>query len=121
MPTASRFASVRPARSAWRPAARRLHDWVQPVVQKSLRRRGFGDARLLMAWEEIMGPELAAISLPWRVRRHKDGAVLQIKVQGLFALQLQHIAPEILARIHRLYGYPAFARLQFSSAPTQRR
>lgn len=109
------------ARSAWRPAARRLHDWVQPVVQKSLRRRGFADMRLLTAWEEIMGKELAAVSLPWRVRQHKDGAVLQIKVRGLFALQLQHIAPEILARIHRLYGYQAFARLHFSVAPNKRR
>ena len=90
---------------------------MQPTIERMLARRGFGDARLLLAWKEIMGPDLAAVCVPWRVRQHKDGAVLQIRVRGLFALQLQHIAPEILARIHRFYGYAAFARLQFSASP----
>ena len=106
--------------SPWRPAARSLHHWMQPTIARMLKRRGFADARLLLAWRDIMGAELADICVPWRVRQHKDGAVLQIRVRGLFALHLQHIAPEILARIHRLYGYRAFARLQFFGAQGER-
>lgn len=96
------------------------------------RRRGTATARLRAEWSLIAGPEIARHSLPERLvgapgqtaasgTRKPDGrtagGTLRLRVDGPLALELQHLAPQLIERINGYFGYPAVARLQIIQGP----
>ncbi len=86
-----------------------------------LKRRGFRDAHIMDHWSEIVGSQLAAWSMPERLSRPSaEGAVLTIRVEGAMALEVQHLAPQILARINQFYGSTVVTRLKIMQAPVPR-
>lgn len=83
-----------------------------------LKRRGFRDIHVIDHWSEIVGAQLAALSLPERLSRVSgEGAVLTIRVDGAMALEVQHMAPQILERINQFYGSNVITRLKIIQAP----
>jgi hypothetical protein len=46
-----------------------------------------------------------------------DGAVLTIRVEGAMALELQHLAPQIIDRLNGYYGHAAIGRLNIIQGP----
>jgi hypothetical protein len=92
------------------------------VAAPLLKKRGLAEARIVTEWRAIVGDSVAQRSAPVRLvrpRRGEDaaGGTLRLRVAGAWALEFQHIAPDLIARINAYFGYPAVARLQFIQAP----
>ncbi|WP_375397529.1 DUF721 domain-containing protein [uncultured Sphingomonas sp.] len=82
----------------------------------AFKRYGFVQSGVVTRWSEIVGSRYAAVSTPESIRfppgRKADG-VLTVTVRGAHAPMMQHIAPEIIDRVNRFFGYAAVTRLAF--------
>ncbi|CAL8968593.1 hypothetical protein RHODGE_RHODGE_04946 [Rhodoplanes serenus] len=114
----------KPARSRPRPLA----DLVGPCLSPAFRRRGFATAEIVTHWDDIVGAEVAAIAEPMKIEwpRSRDGeapdpATLVLRVEGPAAIEVQHMAGVIVARLNQFFGWPAIGRLALRQAPLQRR
>ena len=90
------------------------------LAAPAMRKRGFTEAAMLMRWGDIVGPGLAADAVPDRLafpRGRNGGATLHVRVAGAAALELQHLAPQIIERINVFFGYSAVARLALVQGP----
>jgi hypothetical protein len=85
-----------------------------------LGKRGLGEARLISDWAAVVGPELAAETLPVKLSFTAGGrknGTLKLRVTSAAALTVQHREPQILERINGFFGYPAVARLALVQGP----
>ncbi|HVB88879.1 MAG TPA: DciA family protein [Beijerinckiaceae bacterium] len=109
-----------------------LADFVAKAIDPVLARQGFGQADIVLHWEEIAGARLAQWSEPlrlmWPARAPKrdpakpvEPATLVVQVTGAFALEAQHLAPLILERINARLGWRCVGRLQLKQAPMRAR
>jgi len=90
------------------------------VAAPILKKRGLAEARILTDWRAIVGATAAERSAPERLLRGRGpegGGTLRLRVAGAWALEFQHMAPELIARINGYFGYPAVSRVQFIQAP----
>ena len=93
------------------------------VTGPLLKKRGLAEARIVTDWRAIVGDLVSARSAPERLMRARKadrdggGGTLRLRVAGAWALEFQHMAPELLARINGYFGYPAVARIQLVQAP----
>lgn len=110
--------------------ARPLADIVGPVLGPALAAQGFTGHDIVASWPEIVGERLAAVSRPvkvdWPRRRPGDTAArsepatLQVRVEGVFALEFQHLAPVLLERINAVYGWRCVGRIVLKQGPVGR-
>jgi len=92
------------------------------VTKPILRRRGLASAQVVSKWEEIMGAQMAAHSIPQRyVPDRRGGGTLHIRVGGGWATEFQHLEPQIIERINTFFGYRAVSRLVLSQGPVPQR
>ncbi len=90
---------------------------VPALVRPAFRKRAPATAQVLADWEAIVGPAIAAVSVP----RKLFGGTLAIACSGPLALELQHLAPQLMERINRHLGRIAVTRLRFvQDAPPAR-
>ena len=105
-----------------------LADLVGPVIDPVLAKHGFGESAIILHWDEIVGPRIARASEPlklqWPPRGPKaapdaraDPATLVVRVEGVFALELQHLAPVIVVRINAHLGWRCVGRLAMRQGP----
>jgi len=90
------------------------------VAKRTLGRRGFAEGGLIADWRAIVGPELAACCWPDRLSfppGRKDGGTLRILAAGSFAIELQHMEPQVLERVNGHFGYRAIDRITILQAP----
>lgn len=91
----------------------------------AFRRFGFIQSSVVSRWPEIVGERYAKVSSPESIRfaaGKKSGGVLNIVVQGAHAPLMQHLAPVIVERVNRFFGYRAVAKLAFrQGAPLARK
>lgn len=75
--------------------------------------RGFAVTRLLTAWAEIVGTDLAAITRPVKVGYGKGGlgATLTLLTNAAQGPVVQMQLPAIKARVNACYGYAAISRI----------
>lgn len=96
--------------------ARAVADLLPDVGGAAFRRFGFVQSSVVSRWAEIVGPRYAAVSHPESIRfphgKREDG-VMTLAVRGAHGPMMQHVAPEIIDRINRFFGYPAVARIAF--------
>ncbi len=89
---------------------------VMPFARQILGAKGLMEADLLTGWDEIVGAELAAYSLPRKIefkRGEKNNGVLWIEVPaGAFALEVQLKESLILSKVNTYFGYAAVAKLK---------
>ncbi len=94
--------------------ARQLSEIVPAVGGAAFRRFGFVQSSVVSRWPEIVGPRYAEVSTPESIRfppaKRADG-VLTLAVDGAHAPMLQHVAPAIIERVNRFFGYAAVARI----------
>ena len=94
--------------------ARAVSELLPAIHGAAFKRFGFVQSALVTRWPEIVGARWAAASNPESLRfppgKKADG-VLTIVVRGAHAPMMQHIAPEIIERVNRFFGYAAVARL----------
>ena len=85
------------------------------VTRRAFGKRGFAEGGLAVDWTGIVGTELAARCRPGklafaRAAERRDGT-LTLRVEAPFAIEVQHLAPQIMERINGHFGYRMVARL----------
>ena len=94
------------------PAAALIRDPVRAAGEA----RGFAVSRLLTHWDEIVGPELAAMARPVKVSygRGGFGATLTVLTTGAQGPVLQMMEPKLRDRVNACYGYNAVSRIHIT-------
>lgn len=102
--------------------ARAVSDLVPAVGQAAFRRFGFVQSSIVTRWREIAGERYAAVSAPESIRfppGRKSAGVLSLVVEGAYAPMIQHVAPVIMERVNRFFGYAAVERVQVKQGRVQ--
>jgi hypothetical protein len=69
--------------------------------------------RLGTYWPEIVGEELTTLTRPVKLAYSKSTGCLHIGSHSAAALELQHMQPVLLQRIHEIMGHRRVGRLKF--------
>ena len=85
-----------------------------PVVRPAFTRRAPAAAALLADWPNLAGAELAVRAAPVKFA----GGTLTLACGGPAALELQHMAPDIIARLNLALGCRMVERLRFVQQAT---
>ncbi len=95
---------------------------VNHVIGPIRRRRGLAETDLVAAWPNIVGATLANQCYPQRLVRDRGrlGGALHVAVAGPLALELQHLAPQVIERINTYFGHGAVDRLVLRQVPPRR-
>lgn len=95
---------------------RGISDLVGRAGGPAFRRFGFVQHAIVTRWGEIVGERYAGVSSPESIRfppGRKSSGTLTLVVEGAHAPMLQHVAPTIVERVNRFFGYPAVERIAF--------
>lgn len=79
----------------------------------AFRRFGFVQSSVVSRWREIVGERYAGVSAPESIRfphGKRENGVLTLVVVPAHAPMMQHVAPVIVERVNRFFGYPAVER-----------
>jgi hypothetical protein len=102
--------------------ARAVSDMLPAAGGAAFRRFGFVQSSIVSRWREIVGERYAAVSAPESIRfppgRRATG-VLTLVVEGAHAPMMQHVAPTIIERVNRFFGYAAVDRIAFRQGLVQ--
>lgn len=102
--------------------ARSVADMLPDVGRAAFRRFGFVQSSVVSRWREIVGDRYASVSSPESIRfpaAKRAGGVLTLVVEGAHAPMMQHVAPVIIERVNRFFGYAAIERVQFKQGLVQ--
>lgn len=101
-----------------RALSRSLHKVTRPVLEK----RGADYASLVAGWAGIVGPRLAGDTAIDRLARPRGGGpgVLHLVVEPALALEIQHVAPQLVERVNAHLGHAAVARIAIVQRPVAR-
>jgi hypothetical protein len=83
------------------------------ITRPAFRRRSPAAAQIMADWAEIVGPALAAAAVPERL----SAGTLTLACSGPVAMELQHLAPQIIERINTALGRVTVERLRFRQRP----
>lgn len=109
-----------------RPAGRRkfgptaLAAALAGITDTAFRKRGFAETSIITDWPTIVGETLAAETAPQKLvfaRGGTTGGVLHVRVNGAFAIELQHLMPLVIERINGYFGFAAVARIAMTQGP----
>jgi len=99
---------------ARRGGMRALSRLAPALTDPLFRRRGFVEGRIPRDWPQIVGAELAGACAPEALdfpRGRRDGATLRVVAVPGRALEIQHLATQIIERVNGHFGWAAVARL----------
>ncbi|RYY45160.1 MAG: DUF721 domain-containing protein [Sphingomonadales bacterium] len=103
--------------------ARAMAELLPAAGGPAFRKFGFVQHSIVSRWAEIVGERYARVSTPESIRfpqgKRAEG-VLALVVGGAHAPMMQHIAPEIIERVNRFFGYTAVARLAIRHGEVKR-
>ncbi len=101
--------------------ARPLADFIAPGIADMCGRAGFSVVEVVTHWDEIVGPALAPKSVPlklqWPRGPEAEPATLVVRVEGAYAIELQHAAPVVLERINTYFGWRCVGRIALRQGP----
>lgn len=108
--------------------AKQLAAFMPDIIEKALAERGISEAVLISDWAAIVGERVASyarpIQLQWAPRAPKrnpeapaTAATLVLRIEGAFALEAQHSAASILARVNGHLGWRCIERVAFRQGP----
>jgi hypothetical protein len=117
-------AMMKPARRGAKPLA----EFTPGLIAEALAARGLSEAGLIADWPEIVGetfaPHARPIELQWPPRAAKRDpeaptkpATLVLRVEGAFALEAQHSASVIVARVNAHLGWRCVDKIAFRQGP----
>ena len=88
---------------------RPLGTLVPRLTRPAFKRRSPAGALLMAEWTEIVGPAIAAVTVPRRL----TGSTLTIACSGPVAMELQHLGPQLIGRINAALGAVTVEALRF--------
>lgn len=88
---------------------RTLASLLPPITRPAFKARSPASAQLMSDWPALVGPVTAAITSP----RRFSGGTLTLAATGVVALELQHLAPQLIARVNSALGRQVVERLRF--------
>lgn len=114
-----------------KPQLRPLAELVEQCLQPVLAKQGFAASDVIVAWPDIVGERLARycepVKMQWPRRpagvapdRPVEPATLIVRVEGAFAIELQHMAPIVIERVNARYGWRCVGRLSLRQGPVGR-
>ncbi len=83
------------------------------LTRAAFRRHAAAITAIAADWEAIVGPALAAVTVP----RKLAAGTLTLGCSGPIALELQHLADQLIARINMHLGGAPVQRLRFVQLP----
>jgi hypothetical protein len=86
-----------------------LSSLVPAITRPAFRKRSPAGVQVLTDWATIVGPALAAVTSPLRL----TSGTLTLACAGPVAMELQHLAPELIGRINAQLGKVVVERLRF--------
>ncbi|HEV7265940.1 MAG TPA: DUF721 domain-containing protein [Falsiroseomonas sp.] len=86
-----------------------LGSLIPSVTRPAFRRKSPAGSQVLADWAMIVGPALASATSPLRL----SAGTLTLACAGPVAMELQHLAPELIGRINGHLGRLAVERLRF--------
>jgi len=113
---------MKPAKGPYQPRTRRMRGFepaaglVKDRIRSAGEKRGFAVTRLLTAWAEIVGQELASITRPVKVGYAKGGfgATLTLLTTSANGPMVQMQLPAIREKVNACYGYAAISRIHIT-------
>jgi hypothetical protein len=102
--------------------ARAVSEMLPEIGGAAFRRFGFVQSSIVSRWREIVGERYAAVSAPESIRfppGKRSAGVLTLVVEGAHAPMMQHVAPVIMERVNRFFGYAAVERVSFRQGIVQ--
>lgn len=99
-----------------------LAELIDSCIGPAFAAQGFASTDILAAWPDIVGERLsrfcrpAKLEWPRRRRGAEDGSgpepgTLIVRVEGVFAVELQHLAPVVIQRINAHYGWACVGKI----------
>jgi hypothetical protein len=82
---------------------------IPQVTRPAFKKRSPAAAQLIADWPAVVGPVLAAQTIP----RTLTGGTLTIACSGPVAMELQHLAPQLIGRVNSAMGHALVQRLRF--------
>ncbi len=82
---------------------------IPSITRPAFRKRSPAGAQILADWAQIVGPALAAATSPLRL----TSGTLTLACSGPVAMELQHLAPELIGRINGQLGRAVVEKLRF--------
>ena len=96
--------------------ARAAGELVGDIAGVTFKRFGFVQGAVVSRWAEIVGERYAKVSTPESIRfpaGKKSDGTLALTVEGAHAPLMQHLAPLIIERVNRFFGYSAIGKVAF--------
>jgi hypothetical protein len=96
--------------------ARAAGELVGDIAGTTFKRFGFVQGAVVSRWAEIVGERYAKVSTPESIRfpgGKKSDGTLTLSVDGAHAPLMQHLAPLIIERVNRFFGYAAIDKIAF--------
>jgi Uncharacterized protein conserved in bacteria len=93
---------------------------VNRVVSPAVKKRGFLNGRILLEWEQIVGPKFSQFTKPIKVffrPGYRRYGVLHLAVSPSFALLVDHAKDLIIEQINSYFGYQAVSSLMLKQVP----
>ena len=111
-----------------RRGAKALAEFMPRIIEVTLAARGFSKASLIADWPAIVGESIARYARPIQLqwpprasRRDPDASIapatLILRVDGAFALEAQHNAGAIAARVNAHLGWRCVEKIAFRQGP----
>lgn len=94
--------------------ARAVSELVPALGQAACKRFGFVQSSIVSRWAEIVGERYAAAATPESIRfprGKREGGTLNLAVTGAHGPMIQHVAPAIIERVNRFFGYAAVEKI----------
>ena len=82
---------------------------IPSITRPAFRKKSPAGAQILADWAQIVGPALAAATSPLRL----TSGTLTLACSGPVAMELQHLAPELIGRINGQLGRAVVEKLRF--------
>ncbi|OWU86040.1 Zn-ribbon-containing protein [Oceanicola sp. 22II-s10i] len=95
---------------------KRTSSLLEGRIRRAGETRGFAVTRLLTHWDEIAGPDLAALARPVEVKygRQGLGATLTLLTDGARAPLVEMQKEKLRERVNAAYGYNAISRIRIT-------
>ena len=94
------------------------------LVTPAMRAKGFAQIEVVTRWAHIVGPELAASTVPVSLRfprGERMGATLVVRCESAFAPLLSHKTGRVVEMVNSFFGYAAVAKVEIKQGPLSRR